>query len=80
MQIDVFTQVPHAFGWLTEQRPLAAVLGTELELRLFNYRDTTPSAPARSTTSRTAAGRWCCAWTSSRPRSTRSTAPRPTGA
>ena len=28
--------------WLTEQRPLAAVLGTELELRLFNYRDTTP--------------------------------------
>jgi tRNA (guanine37-N1)-methyltransferase len=40
--VDVFTQVPHAFGWLTEQRPLAAVLGTELELRLFNYRDTTP--------------------------------------
>src|SRR6187401_2863553 len=27
---------------MTEQRPLAAVLGTELELRLFNYRDTTP--------------------------------------
>src|ERR671927_1430293 len=42
MQIDVFTQVPHAFAWLTEQRPLAAVLGSELELRLFNYRDTTP--------------------------------------
>ena len=42
MQIDVFTQVPHAFAWMTEQRPLAAVLGTELELRLFNYRDTTP--------------------------------------
>jgi tRNA (guanine37-N1)-methyltransferase len=42
VQIDVFTQVPHAFAWLTEQRPLAAVLGTELELRLFNYRDTTP--------------------------------------
>ena len=42
MQIDVFTQVPHAFAWLTEQRPLAAVLGTELDLRLFNYRDTTP--------------------------------------
>ena len=42
MQIDVFTQVPHAFAWLTEQRPLAAVLGTALELRLFNYRDTTP--------------------------------------
>ena len=42
MQLDVFTQLPHAFGWLTEQRPLAGVLGTELELRLFNYRDTTP--------------------------------------
>jgi tRNA (guanine37-N1)-methyltransferase len=40
VQIDVFTLVPHAYAWLTEQRPLAAVLGTELELRLFNYRDT----------------------------------------
>ena len=40
MQIDVFTLVPHAFAWLTEQRPLAAVLGTGLDLRLFNYRDT----------------------------------------
>jgi tRNA (guanine37-N1)-methyltransferase len=27
---------------MTEQRPLAAILGGELELRLFNYRDTTP--------------------------------------
>ena len=42
VRIDVFTQVPHAFGWLTEQQPLAGVLGGELELRLFNYRDTTP--------------------------------------
>jgi tRNA (guanine37-N1)-methyltransferase len=42
MRIDVFTLVPHAFAWLTEQRPLAGVLGKELELRLFNYRDTTP--------------------------------------
>ena len=42
MRLDVFTQIPHAFGWLTEQRPLATVLGGELELRLFNYRDTTP--------------------------------------
>ena len=42
MRVDVFTQVPHAFGWLTEQRPLATVLGSELELRLLNYRDTTP--------------------------------------
>ena len=42
MRIDVFTQVPHAFAWLTEQKPLATVLGGELELRLLNYRDTTP--------------------------------------
>jgi len=42
MRLDVFTQVPHAFGWLTEQKPVATVLGGGLELRLFNYRDTTP--------------------------------------
>jgi tRNA (guanine37-N1)-methyltransferase len=44
LQIDVYTLVPHAFGWLTEQRPVATVLGTELDLRLFGYRDTTPLA------------------------------------
>jgi tRNA (guanine37-N1)-methyltransferase len=44
LQIDVFTLLPHAFSWLTEQRPLAAVLGTELDLRLWNYRDFTPLA------------------------------------
>jgi tRNA (guanine37-N1)-methyltransferase len=42
LRIDVFTLVPHAFAWMTEQRPLASVLGTELELRLLNYRDSTP--------------------------------------
>ena len=42
LQLDVFTLVPHAFAWLTEQRPVAAVLGDELDLRLFNYRDYTP--------------------------------------
>ena len=42
MRVDVFTLVPHAFAWLTEQRPLAGVLGNELELRLYSYRDTTP--------------------------------------
>jgi tRNA (guanine37-N1)-methyltransferase len=42
LQLDVFTLVPHAFAWLTEQRPVASVLGTELDLRLFSYRDTTP--------------------------------------
>jgi tRNA (guanine37-N1)-methyltransferase len=42
VQLDVFTLLPHAFAWMTEQRPVAAVLGGELDLRLFSYRDTTP--------------------------------------
>jgi tRNA (guanine37-N1)-methyltransferase len=42
LKLDVFTLVPHAFAWLTEQRPVAAVLGDSLELRLLNYRDFTP--------------------------------------
>jgi tRNA (guanine37-N1)-methyltransferase len=42
LRIDVFTLVPHVFAAVSEQRPLAAVLGDELDLRLFNYRDWTP--------------------------------------
>ena len=42
MRIDVFTLTPHAYAWMTEQQPIAGVLGGELELRLLNYRDTTP--------------------------------------
>ncbi|MBV8081261.1 MAG: tRNA (guanosine(37)-N1)-methyltransferase TrmD [Actinobacteria bacterium] len=42
MQLDVFTLVPHAYAWLTEQRPVATVLGSELDLRLYSYRDYTP--------------------------------------
>ena len=42
MRLDVFTLIPGAFEWLRERRPVAAVLGTELELRIFNYRETTP--------------------------------------
>jgi tRNA (guanine37-N1)-methyltransferase len=42
VQIDVFTLVPHAFAWMTEQRPIASVLGGELDLRLLSYRDYTP--------------------------------------
>jgi tRNA (guanine37-N1)-methyltransferase len=42
VQIDVFTLVPQAYAWMTEQRPVAAVLGDTLELRLFNYRETSP--------------------------------------
>ncbi|HEU5009637.1 MAG TPA: tRNA (guanosine(37)-N1)-methyltransferase TrmD [Gaiellaceae bacterium] len=42
MRLDVFTLVPDAFAWIGERRPLAAILGSELELRIFNYRDSTP--------------------------------------
>ena len=42
MRLDVFTLVPDAFAWIRERRPLAAVLGSELDLRIFNYRDSTP--------------------------------------
>ena len=42
MRLDVFTLVPDAFAWIRERRPLAAVLGSSLDLRVFNYRDTTP--------------------------------------
>ncbi len=42
MQLDVFTLIPHAFSWLTEHRPLASVLGSQLDLRLWSYRDFTP--------------------------------------
>jgi tRNA (guanine37-N1)-methyltransferase len=42
VRLDVFTLVPAAFDWIRERRPLAAVLGTELHLRVFNYRDSTP--------------------------------------
>ncbi len=42
MVLDVFTLIPDAFAWLRDRRPVAAVLGSELELRIFNYRDSTP--------------------------------------
>jgi tRNA (guanine37-N1)-methyltransferase len=42
VRLDVFTLIPDAFAWIRERRPVAAVLGTELELRILNYRDTTP--------------------------------------
>jgi len=42
VRLDVFTLIPGAFAWVKERRPVAAVLGTELELRVLNYRDTTP--------------------------------------
>jgi len=42
VRLDVFTLVPDAFAWIRERRPLAAVLDSELELRVFNYRESTP--------------------------------------
>jgi tRNA (guanine37-N1)-methyltransferase len=42
LRIDVFTLVPHVFAAVSEQRPVATILGGELDLRLFNYRDWTP--------------------------------------
>src|SRR3954462_1545697 len=42
MRVDVFTLVPHAFAWMTEAQPIAGILGGELDLRLFNYRESTP--------------------------------------
>lgn len=42
VRLDVFTLIPGAFAWIRERRPVAAVLGTALELRVLNYRDTTP--------------------------------------
>ncbi|HEX7254524.1 MAG TPA: tRNA (guanosine(37)-N1)-methyltransferase TrmD [Gaiellaceae bacterium] len=42
MRLDVFTLAPHVFAAVSEQRPVASVLGGALELRLFNYRDWTP--------------------------------------
>ena len=42
MRLDVFTLFPEAFGWFGEQRPVQNALGGGSELRLLNYRDTTP--------------------------------------
>jgi tRNA (guanine37-N1)-methyltransferase len=42
LRLDVFTLVPDAFAWMRERRPMAGVLGSELDFRVFNYRDTTP--------------------------------------
>jgi tRNA (guanine37-N1)-methyltransferase len=42
VRLDVFTLIPDAFAWLQKRRPVAAVLGSELELRVLNYRDTSP--------------------------------------
>jgi tRNA (guanine37-N1)-methyltransferase len=42
MNIDVFTLFPEWFGWFLEQRHVRNAMGLGHEVRLFNYRDTTP--------------------------------------
>src|SRR5207253_1586256 len=42
MVIDVFTLFPESFGWFLKQRHVRNALRQGHDLRLFNYRDTTP--------------------------------------
>lgn len=42
MIIDVFTLFPEWFGWFLEQRHVRNAMQLGHEMRLFNYRDTTP--------------------------------------
>ncbi len=42
MKLDVFTLFPEAFEWFGSQRPVRNALQAGSELRLLNYRDTTP--------------------------------------
>ena len=42
MKLDIFTLFPEAFDWFQSQRSVQNALGAGSELRLFNYRDTTP--------------------------------------
>lgn len=42
LQLDVFTLFPEWFDWFKAQRHVENVLALGHELRLFNYRDTTP--------------------------------------
>jgi tRNA (guanine37-N1)-methyltransferase len=42
MKLDIFTLFPEAFGWFQTQRSVTNAIAEGNELRLFNYRDTTP--------------------------------------
>ncbi len=42
MRLDIFSLFPESFDWLQTQRPVQNALKEGNELRLFNYRDTTP--------------------------------------
>jgi tRNA (guanine37-N1)-methyltransferase len=40
--LDIFTLFPEAFDWFRSQRPVRNALEAGSELRVFNYRETTP--------------------------------------
>jgi tRNA (guanine37-N1)-methyltransferase len=42
LKLDIFTLFPEAFDWFQSQRSVQNALAEGNELRLFNYRDTTP--------------------------------------
>ncbi len=42
MKLDIFTLFPEAFDWFRSQRSVQNALGQGSELRLVNYRDSTP--------------------------------------
>jgi tRNA (guanine37-N1)-methyltransferase len=42
MKLDIFTLFPEAFDWFQSQRSVQNAIGEGNELRLFNYRDSTP--------------------------------------
>jgi tRNA (guanine37-N1)-methyltransferase len=42
MKLDIFTLFPEAFSWFRTQRSVTNAIEQGNELRLFNYRDTTP--------------------------------------
>jgi tRNA (guanine37-N1)-methyltransferase len=42
MKLDIFTLFPEAFEWFRGQRSVSNAVAEGNELRLFNYRDTTP--------------------------------------
>jgi tRNA (guanine37-N1)-methyltransferase len=42
MRLDIFTLFPEAFGWFEGQRSVRNALAQGNELRLFDYRETTP--------------------------------------
>lgn len=47
MQLDIFTLFPEWFDWFRRQRHIRNALGLGSELRLFNYRDSTPLSHGR---------------------------------